>query len=718
MFMLFHSSLLRLSAVAVVAIVLTSRAAAEETFDGWNLEPSIGQAHLVMVARVASVGKVTIVEGAKTDIALREYRFQPIRKLKGIFQRDLLSMTSGDLGCPPEDATTAPPLKEGEFRLLILVQQQGLSYGCVSASPGATTFEERVPLLKGPDDPLVGVVETLIRVADSRSRRERAALLVKRLEGVDGLPAVPLLTSLKLRADWAAGDALTLPALTRLARDPSPAVRAAALEALRDVLASRVAPADPRQLGAAADTLRKTLESDEPVTRIRVAALESLGHLLALNADAAWAREVLLAQLTAARSYAERTAAAGAVSRIADPQATAAVLDALEKLPLDTAPPRETAYARAALRLDMAGAERILLARLERSMKARESLDAEVEALGHIRSKASLPLLLTAAGQPELPSADRQRIAWALGRLGDDQAVPVLVRWMRSDDHYLKEASLSALETLDSKLAAREVRPLLRMERHLPYKLRLARLLARQEVADGYALATEHLADAAHTAEATLVLASLNDARTAKDLTAIVAARPDRRWHAAALAGLAATGDAAARKQLLDILADDRNPLAADAAEAAGLAGDPDLLAPLAKLVQSRNRQIARSSLIALHRYFRGVRTSPRGLAAAEADDGEPLPAAADVPAKTRDALAAAVAGLVGDAYVDPDIRQEAFAVARLLRGDGFAKLLADVADQAELEGSPLLAAVEAELRRQHGSEDGELRRPRGDRKK
>ena len=39
----------------------------------------------------------------------------------------------------------------------------------------------------------------------------------------------------------------------------------------------------------------------------------------------------------------------------------------------------------------------------------------------------------------------------------------------------------------------------------------------------------------------------------------------------------------------------------------------------------------------------------------------------------------------------------------RLLRGERYAKLLADVADQAELEGTPLLAAATAELRRQRG---------------
>src|SRR6202011_4757711 len=180
--------------------------------------------------------------------------------------------------------------------------------------------------------------------------------------------------------------------------------------------------------------------------------------------------------------------------------------------------------------------------------------------------------------QPTLAPGDRHYIARALGRLGDDRAVPVLTGWLRGDDYQLKEHALKAREELDSQVAAREARPLLKSEAHLLYKLRLARLLARHELADGYALATEHLADAAHTAEATLVLAALGDARTSKDLFAILAARPDRRWHAAALAGLAAIGDAPARKQLVNILADDRNPLVADGAEAAGLAGDADLL--------------------------------------------------------------------------------------------------------------------------------------------
>lgn len=701
----------------VMAVIWAGRSAsAQEGFEGWHLEPVVGQAHLVMVARVASISRLTVVEGAKTDVVLREYRFQPVRRLKGIFQRDQLSMTADDLGCPADDAALAPPLKEGEFRLLILAQQQGRTLGCVSASPGATTFEERVPLLTGPDDPLVAVVETLIQVADSRSRRERAALLVERLARVDGLAAVPLLSSLRLRADWAAADERALASLARLARHPSTAVRGAALEVLRDVLAIRIMPDDPGQLDSVAEALREVLVSNAAITRIRLAALEALGHLLALKADIVWPRELLIAQLTGAATHAERATAVTALARIAHPQAVAAVLGALAGLPLDELPGRESVYARAAVRIDAPGAERVLLARLQRSIEARQSLEAEVEPLGRMRSKASLPLLLTAADQTTLAPVDRLRIAWALGRLGDDRAVPVLTGWLRGKDYELKEFALAALENLDSPVAAREVRSLLKSEPHLPNKLRLARLLARHDLGDGYALATEHLADVAHTAQATLVLAALDDPRTSKDLTAIVAARPDRRWHAAALAGLAAINDAAARRQLLVILGDERHPMAADAAEAAGLAADADLLLPLAALVRSRNRQIALSSLVALRRFLSGVRSSPQGLAKvnlydaglrdADLDDAEGdddiLPAVSDVPAQTRATIAAAVAALVVDSYVEAGVRHEALAVARLLHGAHYAGLLTDLADQAELEGTPLLAEVQVERRRSH----------------
>jgi hypothetical protein len=83
-------------------------------------------------------------------------------------------------------------------------------------------------------------------------------------------------------------------------------------------------------------------------------------------------------------------------------------------------------------------------------------------------------------------------------------------------------------------------------------------------------------------------------------------------------------------------------------------------------------------------------------------EDGEVAPAA-DMPVKTRAALAEAVTSLVLDAYVEADVRREAFEVARLLslssdaHDSQFAELLAELADQAELEGTPLLLKVKAE---------------------
>ncbi len=712
-----HSSTREFASAAMfVAIVLACRGAnaqeAREEFEGWNLEPSVGQAHLVMVARVIRISRVTVVEGAKTDISLREYRFQPVRRLKGIFQRDELSMTGPDLGLGAEDATSAPPLKEGEFRLLILTQQRGFtsfggipSYGCVSAAPGATTFGERVPLLTGPDDRLVATIETLIRVADSRSRRERATLLVDRLADADGVSAVPLLTSLRLRADWAAADERALTSLARLAREPQNVVRGAAGVVLREVLARRELSTDAAHFDSASQALREILNSDEAVTRVRVAALDALGYLLVLKTEIDWARELLIAQLASAATHSERAAAATALSRIAEREAATAVHDALAGLPLDEPPARETVYTRAAARLDKTGAERILLQRLQRSIAARQSLEAEVKALARMRSLGALPLLLAAA-ELDVPADQRYHVAQALGGLADDRAVPVLIGWLRGEDFHLKNLALAALEHVDSELAAREARPLLKSEANLPYKLRLARLLARHGFADGYALATEHLADADHTAAATLVLAALDDPRTTDDLSEIVVSMPDRRWYAATLTGLAATGNTDARKQLQEILANDRSPLAADAAEAAGLVGDGELLAPLAKLVQSRNKQIASSSLRALRRHLSGVRTSPRGLAAVElaaanADEGGDVesPPTGDIPDPARAAIAEAVASLVVDAYVDADLRQEALVVAKLLGGDRYTELLSELADQAELEGTPLLAAVQGQRR-------------------
>ena len=81
--------------------------------------------------------------------------------------------------------------------------------GCVAAPSGAN-FQQQVPKLTGLDDPLLKTIETLVRVSELRSRKERAAVLIERLQTVDGAGAVPLLLSLQKRTLLAARDDLDL----------------------------------------------------------------------------------------------------------------------------------------------------------------------------------------------------------------------------------------------------------------------------------------------------------------------------------------------------------------------------------------------------------------------------------------------------------------------------------------------------------------------------
>jgi hypothetical protein len=153
-----------------------------EWFQGWEMEDRIAQAQLCLVAKVSRVKDLTVVHGAKVDQTLREYHFQPVRVLKGIFSRDEFVMTDSDLGFPAEDGTSVPPLQQGELRLLLLTRTaEGL--GCVSGPSGPQTPEAQVPKLESSGDPVVVMAEDLVRISESPSRRERSEHCVRALAG-------------------------------------------------------------------------------------------------------------------------------------------------------------------------------------------------------------------------------------------------------------------------------------------------------------------------------------------------------------------------------------------------------------------------------------------------------------------------------------------------------------------------------------------------------
>ena len=97
----------------------------------------------------------------------------------------------------------------------------------------------------------------------------------------------------------------------------------------------------PQQLDGVAEALREILESDEAITRVRVAALEALGHLLALKADVDWAREVVDRAVDRRRD-ACRTGRGGhgAVANCATAKRSPRSSTRLTKLPLDEPPAR------------------------------------------------------------------------------------------------------------------------------------------------------------------------------------------------------------------------------------------------------------------------------------------------------------------------------------------------------------------------------------------
>ena len=72
--------------------------AREEWFRGLDLEQGVSQASLVLVARVAEVTETKLTLGGKVEQSLRQFKFQPLQVLKGVFSREVLLLNSNDLG--------------------------------------------------------------------------------------------------------------------------------------------------------------------------------------------------------------------------------------------------------------------------------------------------------------------------------------------------------------------------------------------------------------------------------------------------------------------------------------------------------------------------------------------------------------------------------------------------------------------------------------------
>src|SRR5437016_1900474 len=84
------------------------------------------------------------------------------------------------------------------------------------------------------------------------------------------------------------------------------------------------------------------------------------------------------------------------------------------------------------------------------SIKQPEASRAAAQALGEIRNRAAVSVLIATLGNDSQSSDVRRAAAVALGSIGDAQAMPALKAAIESSDPYLSEAARSAIRKLET----------------------------------------------------------------------------------------------------------------------------------------------------------------------------------------------------------------------------------------------------------------------------
>ena len=655
--------------------------ASDEWFESWSMERRISNAQLVLVARVVGVSELTLVEGAKIDTTLREYQFQPVSTLKGVFGRDQLSMTGSDLGFMAEDGATTPPIQQGEHRLLLLTRRSG-GFGCGGSS--RIPLAQRIPLLDGPADPVAQMAETFVEELALLSRRRRVDLLVEKLRRASGASVVPILASLRERGPWTARNSALLEPLLGLTRAPSHAIRTAALETAVYVIRSDYLKRDKKKLRSLAVALRQMLDDDFGAIALRSRAIETLGELGQLSSELAWIRETLLRHLRSPRAYAERSAAASALRSFNDKETAAPLLEALGDLPLDEKSAVESAFFAAVADLDRAALVPLLIDRVSQSLDGDLSVSDEVVQLGRMEADEAVDVLLRIMREANLNRSEAgkslNRVLEVLGKFKGGRLVTALSGWLRHPDRQTRTAARRSLMAIGGPDVVALMKARLKVEPGLDTQLRMAKFLGENGVDSGHFLGLEHLADTGYTARAAEVLAACKSPGTREALLETFRSSRDPRWTVAALVGLAEIGAPEAREPLLNILTTGNHPHLELAIYAASRMDDPAVLAPLAEQIRSRNHRVA---LAALH--------------AAEVIASRRPPAAGDTPPAWQQ-IGDACLSMARDSYAEADLRVAALKSLEIVDDIRFLHILKELADRSDLEGTNILGHVERKL--------------------
>ncbi|HEX7896695.1 MAG TPA: HEAT repeat domain-containing protein [Planctomycetota bacterium] len=645
----------------MLSLLLASQAQPrEEWFRGLHLGPVVAEADLILVARVTDLSEAKIVQGGKGEFTLQQFVFLPVRMLKGVFARESLSLTSGDLGLYNVEPGR---IERGQLRLLAL-GRRGPGYHGVS---GGGTAERALPLLEGENDPLLSAVQVLIAAGQEHDLRKRLDRIVEALPAAKGPGAVALLTPIRNLGLLAAQAPGTHDRLLPFLADPSPAVREAAAWALLALLEEDYLVQPPLRKDCA-----RALAGAIEKAGAGVAGRVALWKALAAAEDAALEDPRVREWLKADRvleTWTEKAAHLEACGSLKTPEQRRGATSFLSSLALDATPVVEAAAERLLARLGEADAAAVLTARFKAKLAAGMGGEAELARLGELPAEAAIPALLGIGGG-DLNATERLALVNACERLRDARLVPLLAGLLSPREPEVRRGAIEALRKIDTADAARAARPRLREEMDLSRKLRMAALLGRHGLREGYPYALEHMSEPGLLEEAIDALEAIREPGTVERLREILRTSNDVQWNTAAIRALGRLGDRESAPRLLEIAQDLRHALAAPALIALGDLGEEKAIPKVREALSSRGDHLIEA----------GARASGKFLA--KADD-----------------LRLRLAELLADADGSERARSAALEALAARKDAGLDAALAAAARDAGLEGSELLLRVHALLR-------------------
>lgn len=630
-----------------------------------DLEDALGRAELVVAVRLVDMTEAKIVHGGKTEVVTQQFRFEPVRTLKGIFARDALLLTGQDLGLS-QFGDAADRLQQGQMLLLLLGRQGPGYFNCNTAE----SLDQSIPHLRNQDDPLIPAVEALITVTQQRDRAAKTSTLLAALRKAEDRDAVPLLLSLRRRALFAAQNADTPELVARFLKSASPEIRQVTAKTFASIL-----EADYLKEGKLRETavvaLVAALDAAGPHLELRAAALDALGAA----GEAALKSEPARAWLSADRktsTFAERASIVRAIGRSRRTDQGQAVAAMLEGLPLDAPRDVQVAAGASLIALDPNAAASVLSKRLETKAEAGLDITVELSQFSELPADLAAPALVAAFPRVQGHTA-MLAYATACAGVADARLVPTLgvlldprlsdVRWFATE----------ALRKIDTDEAASVLWPYLSQESDLLRKLQLAEFLGRHGFRGGYPYAIEHMSAPPLLDAAVDALAAIQEPKAVPELRKIWEGSNDAHWNAAAIRALGRLGQADIAPKLLELAADRRNALAAPSLIALADLGEAKALPIVLESLGSRNDEVVSAAI----RAARTLLARP----GVEADD-------------VREKLAALL--------VDPDasqvLRMAALDALAALKDPRLARALQTAARDGSLEGSDLMWRIEQQM--------------------